>query len=323
VSQRRNGATQSPSVAQPEPRHIPIPLVIPEHVWPVGQPLRGARPQPGVQNPPPPHTSPESSGPQARSPPAPAQPQIPRSVRHCGRVGEQSVVLPAVHSLHAPASGPDGMQNGRSGSGQLGAPSPVQPTHVRLAGEQTGVTPPQCALTRQATQTPTPDAVSQRGVAAGQWDTSSAVHAAQAPVGRQIGVAPPHSACEAHARQTLLPESHTGVVPLQCPLPRHATHIPAATLQTGVVPLQRVALLAEHCPHAPPGWHAGSAPPHSVSAAQPRQVKLALSQTPAGEAQSALPRQPTQRPAPVSHSGVAPVHAAALAAEHWPHAPLG
>ena len=132
------------------------------------------------------------------------------------RLAEHIVTLPAVHSLHAPASGPDGMQNGRSGSGQLGAPSPVQPTQVRLVGEQTGVTPPQCALTRQATQTPTPDATSQRGAAAGQCDTSSAVQAAHAPVGRQIGVAPPHSACEAHARQTLLPPSHTGVVPLHC-----------------------------------------------------------------------------------------------------------
>ena len=99
--------------------------------------------------------------------------------------------------------------------------------------------------------------------------------------------------------------------------------MPAATLQTGVAPLQRLALVAEHWPHAPPGWHAGSAPPHSVSAAQPRQVRLAVSQTPVGAAQSVLARQPTQRPAAVSHSGVAPVHAAAFDAEHWPHAPPG
>jgi hypothetical protein len=121
----------------------------------------------------------------------------------------------------------------------------------------------------------------------------------------------------------LLPPSHTGVVPLQCPLPRQATHMPAATLQTGVAPLQRLALLAEHWPQAPPGWHAGSAPPHSVSAAQPRQLRLPVSQTPVGAAQSVLARQPTQRPAAVSHSGVAPVHAAAFDAEHWPHAPPG
>jgi hypothetical protein len=143
VSQRRSGALQSPSVAQPAPRHMPMPLVIPEHVCPVGQPLRGDTPQPGMQKLPPPHTSPESVGPQALSPPAPAQPQMPRSMRHCGRLVEHIVTLPAVHSVHEPASGPAGMQNGRSGSGQLGAPSPVQPTHVRLVGEQTGVTPPQ------------------------------------------------------------------------------------------------------------------------------------------------------------------------------------
>ena len=149
------------------------------------------------------------------------------------------------------------------------------------------------------------------------------MHAAHAPVGRQIGVEPPHSACEAHARQTLLPPSHTGVVPPQWPLPRQATHMPATTLHTGVAPLQRLVLVAEHWPQPPPGWHAGSAPPHSVSAAQPRQVRLPVSQTPVGAAQSVLARQPTQRPAAVSHSGVAPVHAAALDAEHWPHAPPG
>jgi hypothetical protein len=42
----------------------------------------------------------------------------------------QSVVSVAVHSLHEPAKRPVVRQNGRSGLGQLGAPSPVQATQV-------------------------------------------------------------------------------------------------------------------------------------------------------------------------------------------------
>jgi hypothetical protein len=37
-------------------------------------------------------------------------------------------------------------------------------------------------------------------------------------------------------------------------------------------------LVAEHCPQAPPGWHAGVAPPHSPSPAQPRQVWVVVLQ---------------------------------------------
>ena len=39
--------------------------------------------------------------------------------------------------------------------------------------------------------------------------------------------------------------------------------------------------------------------------------------------QSALATQRTQVPDPTSHTGVAPVHATALPAEHWPQRPLG
>jgi hypothetical protein len=38
--------------------------------------------------------------------------------------------------------------------------------------------------------------------------------------------------------------------------------------------------------------------------------------------QSALARQRTHLPAPVSHRGVAPVHCVLLLAEHWPQAPV-
>jgi hypothetical protein len=74
----------------------------------------------------------------------------------------------------------------------------------------------------------------------------------------------------------------------------------AATTQIGLLPPHRVALVAEHSPHAPLLWHAGVAPPQSASEAQP-----------------------TQMPAATLQAGVAPPHAAWLLAEHWPQVPSG
>jgi hypothetical protein len=223
-------------------------------VWPVGQPLRGATPQPGTHTPPGPlQTRPESAAPQLRSSEAPAQPQMPRSATHTGFVPPHSTLLVPVHSVHAPRSGPERWQAGRSGSGQLGAPSVAQATQVRVAIAHTGVTPLQWLSCRQATQTPTADDRSQRGADAGQWLTSVAVQAAHAPLGRQMGVVPPHSASAAQARQVRAAPSHTGLVPPHSPFDRQPTHIPAPISQTGVALLQRVALVAEHWPHAPPG----------------------------------------------------------------------
>jgi hypothetical protein len=154
--------------------------------------------------------------------------------------------LVPVHSVQAPRSGPDRWQAGRSGSGQLGAPSVVQATQARVVVEQTGVTPLHWLSSRQATQTPGPFEVSQRGVAGAQCVTSVAVQAAHAPVGRQIGVAGPHSALDAQARHDRAVPSHTGVVPAHSPLVRQPTHMPALGSHTGVAPVQRVALVAEH-----------------------------------------------------------------------------
>ena len=85
-----------------------------------------------------------------------------------------------------------------------------------------------------------------------------------------------------------------------CALLVQATQTPAAVLHAGVGAVHRVVLVAEHWPHAPPGWQAGVAPPHSLSPAQARQVCVVVLQT-----------------------GVAPLHAVALVAEHCPHAPDG
>jgi hypothetical protein len=122
----------------------------------------------------------------------------------------------------------------------------VQATQARVVVEQTGVTPLHWLSSRQATQTPGPFEVSQRGVAGAQCVTSVAVQAAHAPVGRQIGVAGPHSALDAQARHDRAVPSHTGVVPAHSPLVRQPTHMPALGSHTGVAPVQRVALVAEH-----------------------------------------------------------------------------
>ena len=147
----------------------------------------------------------------------------------------------------------------------------MQATQVCVAIAQTGVTPPHWPSFRQATQAPTPDEVSQRGADAGQCETSVAVQGAQAPLGRQIGAAGPHSASDPQARHARAAPSHTGFVPPHSPLVRQPTHVPAAVSHTGVAPEQRVAFVAEHWPHAPAGWQAGSMPPHSSSALQARQ----------------------------------------------------
>jgi hypothetical protein len=249
---------------------------------------------------------------------------MPRSRRQLGSSAPQRLVLLALHSPHAPARAPVLRQKGRSGSGQLGEPSAVQPTQVWVVVEQSGVTPPQSDRVRQPAQTPTPEEVSHFGMAAGQCEVSATVQAAQAPLARQIGAAASQSALPAQARQLCAAVSQTGVVPPHWAFDTQATQVPEDALQTGVVPLQRVALVSEQTPQAPVGWQAGSAPPQSLSPAQPRQMCADGSQTGADAlVQSVLLKQPTQLPALVSQSGVVPPQALAFVPEHWPQAPDG
>jgi hypothetical protein len=62
------------------------------------------------------------------------------------------------------------------------------------------------------------------------------------------------------------------VAPPQSLSPAHDRQVCVPVLHTGVVPEHWAALVAEHWPQAPEGWHAGMAPPHSPSPAQARQV---------------------------------------------------
>jgi len=250
--------------------------------------LRGAGPQPGTQKPPAPlQTRPEVDEPHAGSPEAPSQPQMPSSVRHWGARPLHNEVFAAEHSVHAPASGPVRWQTGRAGSGQVGAPSAVQATHVRETGEHEGVTPPQSVSSRQATQRPPFAEVSQRGADAGQREVSVGVQAAQAPLGRQRGAAAPQSPSLAQARQDAVARSQTGLTPAQAP------GLPAA-----------------HAAHAPAGVQTGEAAGQSPSLAQARHACVAPSQMGAAVPQSAFPRQAAQAPLSVAQSGVGPAHTA-------------
>jgi hypothetical protein len=104
-------------------------------------------------------------------------------------------------------------------------------------------------------------------------------HSPQPPPGWQAGVDPPHSPSPAQARHVCVAVLQTGVVPPHCAFEMHGTQVAEAASHTGVAPEQRVALVAEQIPQAPPGWQAGVAPPHSLSPAQPRQVCVTVLQT--------------------------------------------
>jgi len=128
VSQRGNGDAQSASAVQPAAvAQRPTPPETPTQVALPGQPL-WLGPQPGTQKPfGPLQMSPESAAPHAASF---AHPQRPVATRHRGWGPPHWVWLFAEHSVQAPARGPAFWQAGRAGSGQLGAPSAVQPTHA-------------------------------------------------------------------------------------------------------------------------------------------------------------------------------------------------
>jgi len=113
-----------------------------------------------------------------------------------------------------------------------------------------------------------------------------------------------------------------GVAPPHCAFDVHGTQVPVVAKHTGVEPVHAAVLLAEHCPQAPPGWHAGVTPPHSPSPAHARQVWAVVLQTGVVPEHCAFDVHGTQVAVAAKHTGVAPEHAVALVAEHCAHAPL-
>ncbi len=167
-------------------------------------------------------------------------------------------LLPAEQAPHAPL----GSQAGVAPPHSL---SPLHPRQVRKAGSQTGVAPPQSDPARQPTQafaevsqtglgaahvalvthsTHTPADTLHAGVDPAQCVLFVAEHWPQAPVARQAGVPPEHSPSPEQARQTWVPESQVGLVPLQSAGARQPTHArgEAVVKQNGVAPLQSVLL---------------------------------------------------------------------------------
>jgi len=223
-----------------------------------------------------------------QSPSARQVTQLPLGAWHSGRAPVHCAVLVAEHWPQAPP----GWQAGVEPPHSL---SPAHARHMWVLTLQTGVAPPHSAFELQLTQVPF--ATLHAGIAGLQRVVLVAEQTPHAPDGWQAGVAPPpQSPSPAQPRQVWADGSQTGVVPEQSALARHETQVPADVRQSGVAPTQRRELPAEHCPQAPPGWHAGVAPLHSLSPLQARQLCDAGSQTGVAPEQSASIRQGTQVP---------------------------
>jgi hypothetical protein len=149
-----------------------------------------------------------------------------------------------------------------------------------------------------------------------------------------------------HATQVFVFVSQTGFVPEHCALVRQPTHMLVVVLHTGVAPMQAVVLVAEHCPQAPFGRHAGEPAGHCASFMQPWHIPFVMLQTgvvpvhcvpevhcthvPVFVLQTGVPPEHwlsmthwTHVPVIGLHTGVVPVHWPVLVAEHWPQAPDG
>jgi hypothetical protein len=239
--------------------------------------------------------------------------QVPVAVKQAGVAPVQAVALVAEHWPQAPLVWQAGVAPPQS----VSAP---QARHVWVVVLQTGVVPPHWAFDVQGTQVPV--AVKQTGVAPEQAVALVAEHWPQAPPGWQAGVAPPHSPSPAQARQAWVVVLQTGVAPEQVAFETQGTQVPVVVKQAGVAPEHFVVLVAEHWPQAPPGWQAGVALGHSLSAPQARQACVVVLQTGVAPPHWAFEVHGTQVALGTSQTGVAPEHAVALVAEHWPQAPV-
>jgi len=209
--------------------------------------------------------------------------------------------------------------------------SAAQPTHVFVAGLQTGVTPPQFALVKQAAHVPV--AVLQTGFAPVQAVALVAEHCPHEPDASQAGVAPLQFASVVQPTQTWVVVLHTGVAPLQFAPVRQPTQVFVAVLHTGVAPLQfafvvqatqvlvvvlqagvapvhLVAFVDEQSPHAPEASQAGSAAGQLASFTQGPQTCVVVLHTGALVPQFKFVRHTTQifGDTAVSHTGFAAGH---------------
>ena len=239
---------------------------------------------------------------------------VPAAGLHTGVAPVQAVRFVAEHWAQAPL----GWQAGET---PPHSPSLAHARHARVPASQMGVVPAHVVAVRHPTHVPV--TVAHTGVVPVQAAAFVVEHAPQAPLGWQAGVAPPQSPSLAQARQTCAATLQAGVVPLQVTFDVHATQVAEVASQAGVAPVHRDAFVAEHAPHDPFAWQAGSAPLQSASAAQARHVCALVSHVGFVPPQSALTTQATHVAVVGLHTGVAPVHSVVFVVEHTPQAPLG
>jgi hypothetical protein len=125
----------------------------------------------------------------------------------------------------------------------------------------------------------------------------------------------------AQARHVSVATLHVGVVPLQVAFVVHATHVALVASQAGTEPVHSDLFVAEHAPHDPLAWHAGSEPLQSPSEAQARHVCVPGSHAGLAPEQSALMTHATHVALVGLQTGVAAPQRVVFAGEHTPHAP--
>jgi hypothetical protein len=211
------------------------------------------------------------------------------------------------------------LQIGCAGSQSL---LPTQSTHFFVCGSQTGAEPGHSELFEQSV----PHVcvfVLQMGVGSLQFVLST--HSSHCFVcGSQTGFEPGHSELAVQvATHVFVIGSQTGADAGQSAPVTHATHLLLATSQTGVAPMHAVLFVAVHWTQKLSGvLQAGAADVQFASVVQPSvHWWIAVLHTPFGPVHSAFVLHWTHRFAVTSQTGVPPVHAAMLVAEHWVHLP--
>jgi hypothetical protein len=206
---------------------------------------------------------------------------------------------------------------------QPGSQKPFGPLHTR----------PESAAPHVASvpQPQRPVAVRQRGSEPAHRIASVAEHSVQAPASGPVrwqagraGSGQLGAPSAAHAMHVCDVAEHTGVVPPQSALPRHATHWPPPpeVSQNGAAAPHRLVSVAEHTAQAPVLRHTGNFGSQSALERQARQTCVVTSHTGVVPAQSENPRQATQLSVATSQTCWAAAHAPGLPAAQGTHAPV-
>jgi hypothetical protein len=127
-----------------------------------------------------------------------------------------------------------------------------------------------------------------------------------------------------HAAQVCVVAEHSGVVPPQSSLPRHATHWPPPpdVSQKGAAAPHRLVSVAEHTAHAPVLRHTGNFGSQSALERHERHACVVASHTGVVPAQSENVRHETQLSLATSHTSCEAAQAPGLPVAQGTHAPV-